>query len=66
MTFAQLVFWVRIAPTITSNGVSPGHQCCGPQAAKRRRYISGRGDGTFFAPPLAGFALPRPDERLAM
>ncbi len=25
-TFAQFVFCVRIAPTATSKGVSPGHQ----------------------------------------
>jgi DNA helicase-2/ATP-dependent DNA helicase PcrA len=25
-TFVHDVFWVRIAPTATSNGVSPGHQ----------------------------------------
>ena len=29
-TFAQFVFCVRIAPTATSKGVSPGHQCSGP------------------------------------
>ena len=34
-TFFQLVFWVRTAPTITSNGLSPGHQPWGP----RRSYI---------------------------
>ena len=31
-TFVHEVFWVRIAPAITSKGVSAGHQCCGPQA----------------------------------
>ncbi len=29
-TFPQLVFWVRMAPTITSNRLRPGHQPCGP------------------------------------
>ena len=29
-TFPQLVFWVRIAPMQTSNGVSAGHQWQGP------------------------------------
>ena len=29
-TLAQAADWVRMAPTITSKGVSPGHQCCGP------------------------------------
>ena len=31
-TFAHEVFWVRMAPTITSNGVFAGHQCIGPRA----------------------------------
>ena len=35
-TLPQLVFWVSTAPTITSKGVSPGHQCWGPKAASRR------------------------------
>lgn len=34
-TLVQLVFWTRMAPTIISKGVRPGHQCWGPWAAKR-------------------------------
>jgi hypothetical protein len=34
-TLVQEVFWVRIAPTITSNGVFAGHQPMGPRAAER-------------------------------
>jgi hypothetical protein len=29
-TFVQDVFWVKMAPTMTSNRVLPGHQCWGP------------------------------------
>ncbi len=29
-TCVHVVFWVRIAPTITSKGESAGHQCWGP------------------------------------
>ena len=32
-TFVQAVFWVRIAPTITSKGVLAGHHSCGPKPA---------------------------------
>ena len=31
-TLPQLVFWVRMAPTITSNRVCAGHQYCGPNS----------------------------------
>ena len=30
-TFCQLVFWVRMAPTMISNVVSAGHQVLGPE-----------------------------------
>ena len=30
-TFVQAVFWVRMAPTMTSNRVLAGHQPCGPK-----------------------------------
>jgi hypothetical protein len=30
------VFWVRMAPTITSRDVSPGHQPLGPKEEWRR------------------------------
>ncbi len=33
-TLVQFVFWVSIAPVIISNGVSPGHQFCGPKCFK--------------------------------
>src|SRR5262249_31876132 len=38
-TFVHDVFWVSIAPMITSNGVSAGHQCCAPQLVLSLRYI---------------------------
>src|SRR5271165_1765090 len=38
-TFVHEVFWVRMAPTMTSNGVSAGHQCWRPQARASLRYI---------------------------
>src|SRR5450756_343365 len=41
-TFDHAVFWVSTAPTATSNGVSPGHQCCGPQAAASCAYTRAR------------------------
>ena len=37
--FVHAVFCVRIAPTIVSNGPSPGHQPCGPWCDSRRSYI---------------------------
>ena len=39
-TFRQAVFCTSTAPTITSNGDSPGHQCCGPNAASNFSYTS--------------------------
>lgn len=42
-TFVHDVFWVRIAPTIASNCVLPGHQCWGPNAVKRELKYSSRG-----------------------
>src|SRR5579862_1957139 len=41
-TFLHEVFCVRMAPTITSNGVRPGHQCCGPNAVNRELKYSSR------------------------
>jgi hypothetical protein len=35
-TLRHAVFCVSTAPTITSKGVSPGHQCWAPYAASRR------------------------------
>ena len=37
-TFRQAVFCTSTAPTMISNGESPGHQCCGPNAASSRSY----------------------------
>ena len=37
-TFRQAVFCTSTAPTMISNGESPGHQCCGPNAASNRSY----------------------------
>ena len=34
-TLLHEVFCVRIAPTIISKAVRPGHQCCGPYAANK-------------------------------
>ena len=42
-TFFHEVFCVRIVPTITSKGVSPGHQCCGPSAVKSELKYSSKG-----------------------
>src|SRR3990172_9959299 len=45
-TFTQAVFWVRMAPTITSNGVLAGHQFIGPRAdAIVRKYSRSVSDG---------------------
>lgn len=38
-TLFQLVFWVKIAPTIISSSVSAGHQFWGPKEERRRLYI---------------------------
>jgi len=41
-TFRQAVFWVRMAPTITSKGESPGHQWRLPKCAFSFSYIVSR------------------------
>ena len=46
MAFSALthaVFWASTAPTIISQGVSAGHQCCGPHAAWRTSKTACRG-----------------------
>src|SRR6185437_7174519 len=51
-TFFHDVFWVRIAPTITSKAEFPGHQCCGPSTVKRELKYSSSG-GRSSAPRAA-------------
>ncbi len=41
-TFVQAVFWVRIAPTITSKGASAGHQWRSPKCPSKSSYILNR------------------------
>src|SRR5580704_1676711 len=54
-TFLQEVFWVRIAPIMISKGVSPGHQCCGPNAVNRALKYSSRGGCASAFRALIGF-----------
>src|SRR5271165_4079522 len=56
-TFVHEVFCVRIAPTMTSNGVSAGHQCCRPQARASLRYIARTAASGFSVGPTAADIL---------
>src|ERR1700720_2460544 len=49
-TFDHDVLCVKIAPTITSKGVSAGHQCCGPSVVKRLLKYSSSGGCDFSVP----------------
>src|SRR5437870_2604829 len=59
-TFIQAVFWVRIAPTITSNGVFAGHQCIGPSAAVSVSKNCGNSSWGLTAPGGTCAGTPKP------